>query len=139
MTIKITSIFQDEPVLRHGIGSGNTCPDGKGVGTAFAQVRAERDGNIKGNSSKSGPGDGRVYHINFTATDTAGDSCSGQVTVCVPHDQSNRIKGNWGQGGGGGGRKPHPPRGTCVDEGPLFDSTVCPNNQQDPLGQTPLK
>jgi hypothetical protein len=61
-------------------------------------VRAERTG------SKQVPGDGRVYHIGFTATDPAGASCSGTVTVCVPHDQ--------GQGS------------ACVDGGPLYDSTA---------------
>lgn len=96
VTIAITSIFQDEPL--NTIGDGNTTPDADGVGTASAQVRAERTG------SKQVPGDGRVYHIGFTATDPAGASCSGTVTVCVPHDQ--------GQGS------------ACVDGGPLYDSTA---------------
>jgi hypothetical protein len=95
VTIAITSIFQDEPV--NTIGDGNTDGDGAGVGTAAAAVRAERTG------APQVPGDGRVYHIGFVATDTAGETCSGTVTVCVPHDQ--------GQGA------------TCVDGGPLFDST----------------
>jgi hypothetical protein len=90
MTITVTSIFQDEPV--QGPGSGNTSPDATGVGTSTPSVRAERDGG----------GDGRVYHINFTATGASG-SCTGSVTVGVPHDQ--------GHGG-------------PVDEGPLFDSTL---------------
>ena len=98
--IEIDSIYQDESVLENGTGSGNTCPDGKGVGTSSADVRAERNGNPKT------PGDGRVYHINFTATGGAGETCTGTVRTCVPHDQ--------GQGPG------------CVDGGPLFDSTVCP-------------
>jgi YVTN family beta-propeller protein len=90
VTITVTSIFQDEPV--QGPGSGNTSPDATGVGTSTPSVRAERDGG----------GDGRVYHINFTATG-AGGSCTGSVTVGVPHDQ--------GHGG-------------PVDEGPLYDSTL---------------
>jgi hypothetical protein len=94
VSITITSIFQDEPL--NGGGSGNTCPDGKGVGTSVARIRAERAGN----------GDGRVYHIGFKATDRDGHSCRGEVTVCVPHDR---------------GRHNH-----CVDGGPLFDSTKCP-------------
>jgi outer membrane protein assembly factor BamB len=97
VTINITGIHQDEPTLLAGTGSGDTCPDGKGVGTSTAQVRAERDGTA----------DGRVYHIDFTATDTKSQSCTGTVTVCVPHDQSGPGK-------------------VCVDEGPLFDSTACP-------------
>jgi hypothetical protein len=94
VTIDITGIFQDQsPTVK---GSGHTCPDGKGVGTSTAMIRAERAGGID---------DGRVYHIDFTATDQQGQTCMGDVTVCVPHDQ--------------GGDE------TCVDHGPLFDSTVC--------------
>lgn len=99
-SIEIDSIFQDERVLGRGIGAGNTCPDGKGVGTPLADVRVERNGN------PNTPGNGRVYHINFTATGGSGETCTGTVRTCVPHDQ--------GQGAG------------CVDDGPLFDSTVCP-------------
>ena len=88
---------QDELVNAKGQGAGNTSPDGTGVGTATASVRAERNGNRKT------PGNGRVYHIAFTADDGNGGTCSGTVTVCVPHDQSDP---------------------TCVDEGPLHDSTV---------------
>jgi YVTN family beta-propeller protein len=88
LTLTVTSIFQDEPV--DSPGSGNTGPDATGVGTASPAVRAERDGG----------GDGRVYHISFTAT-SAGGSCTGQVTVGVPHDKSS----------------------TPVDGGPLYDST----------------
>ena len=54
LTLAITSIRQDEPV-----GKGNSAPDGKGVGTATAELRAE----------KLGSGDGRVYHVSFTASD----------------------------------------------------------------------
>ena len=93
-TITVNGIEQDEGVLAKG--SGKTCPDGEGVGSATALVRSERDGPGKG---------GRVYHIAFTATDTNGNSCSSDVTVCVPHDQ--------GHGG------------SCIDSGALFDSTVC--------------
>lgn len=93
INITINSIHQDEQTT--GTGSGDTCPDAKGVGTSTAQLSAERSGN----------GDGRVYHISFTADDGKGGTCTGEVTVCVPHDQG---KGN-----------------TCVDEGPGFDSTVC--------------
>lgn len=86
VTLTVTSIFQDEPVA----GS----PDGTGVGTSSPAVRAERDGG----------GDGRVYHISFTATNSAGGSCTGSVTVGVPHDQGRHS--------------------TPVDGGSLYDSTV---------------
>ena len=95
VTITIDSIFQDEPV--DAKGSGNTAPDGKGVGTDTAEVRAERSG------SKKVPGNGRVYHIGFTADDGNGGTCSSTVTVCVPHDQSGTD---------------------CVDDGLLYDSTA---------------
>jgi hypothetical protein len=77
VTLSVTSIFQDEPV--HSPGSGNTGPDGTGVGTATSSVRAERDGG----------GDGRVYHITFIATDSGGASCIGAVTVGVPKSQGS--------------------------------------------------
>jgi len=85
VTITVTSIFQDEPVT-HG-------PDGTGVGTSTPSVRAERDGG----------GDGRVYHISFNATNATGGSCTGAVTVGVPHDKG--------------------PNGGPVDQGALHDST----------------
>lgn len=91
--ITIDSIDQDE-ATETAVGAGNFCPDATGVGTSFAQVRAER----------SGTGDGRVYHIGFTADDGRGLTCSRTVTVCVPHDKSDAG---------------------CIDGGPLFDSTTC--------------
>jgi hypothetical protein len=56
-------------------------------------------------AERSGNGDGRVYTVFFTATDNHGGSTAGSVKVVVPLNQ--------GQGG-------------AVDQGPLFDSTVCP-------------
>lgn len=85
------SIFQDEPVKSPG--SGNTAPDGAGIGTSTASVRPEREGG----------GDGRVYHISFTATSATGGACTGTVTVGVPKGQGH---------------------GAPVDGGPLYDSTI---------------
>ena len=93
VTVTISGVLQDERT--NELGSGDTCPDATGVGTAHASVLAER----------SGRQDGRVYHVHFTAADGRGGKCEGEVTVCVPHD--NR------------------PGATCVDEGALFDSTLC--------------
>ena len=93
MTTTIVNVFQDEPA--NDIGDGATCPDASGTGTSTVRVRAER----------SGKRDGRVYHIRFQADDGRGGTCTGEVTVCVPHDRK--------------------PGATCVDEGALFDSTVC--------------
>jgi hypothetical protein len=87
--ITINSIFQDEPV--NADDDGNTEPDGQGIGTSIAEVRAERDGL----------GNGRVYHIRFTADDGFG-TCSGVVQVFVPLSQGE---------------------GPAVDDGPLYDST----------------
>ena len=76
--IRITSISQDEPT--DTTGDASTAIDGMGVGTSIARVRAERTGDPRK------PGNGRVYEIQFTATAGA-DSCTGAVTVAVPHDQ----------------------------------------------------
>jgi outer membrane protein assembly factor BamB len=92
IAITIEGIRQDEPVLEPG--SGRTAPDGRGVGTDTAQLRAER----------SGSSDGRVYHVAFGAADGRGGECSGGVTVCVPHDRR--------------------PGGDCGDQGPQHDSTA---------------
>ena len=92
VTITITRVLQDEPT--NTTADGNTPIDGGGVGTSTAWVRAER----------SGKGNGRVYEIRFTATDSVGASCSGSVTLGVPRDQ-------------GKGRVP-------VDSSVRYDSTV---------------
>ncbi|HET7396079.1 MAG TPA: hypothetical protein VFK12_06540, partial [Gammaproteobacteria bacterium] len=91
-TVAITAIQQDEPV--NGLGDGDTAPDGAGVGSTTAQVRVER----------SGTGEGRLYFIAFKATNSAGGSCTGTVTVGVPHDKSHK--------------------GLPVDTGDRYDSTV---------------
>jgi hypothetical protein len=83
VTITIDQIKQDEPT--DGTGDGHTCPDGAGIGTSTAQVRAER----------SAQGNGRVYTIYFTASDGKGGICQGSVTVCVP----NSRKGSCTNGG----------------------------------------
>jgi hypothetical protein len=88
IAIVVDSIYQDEPV--NGTDDGNTAPDGMGIGTASAEVRAERDGE----------GNGRVYHIYFTALDETG-SCSSEVLV----------------------RAPLSSQAIAVDDGPLYDST----------------
>src|SRR5262249_49649612 len=92
VVITVTGVTQDEPIA--GAGDGNTCPDATGVGTPVASVRSER----------SGQGDGRVYHVAFTADDGRGGACTGEVLVCVRHDN--------GHGG------------SCGDGGPLVDSTA---------------
>jgi|GEM_PF-890325 len=96
ITITFEGVSQDESV--DDTGDGAFCPDAEiaDAGSAVS-LRAER----------SGLGDGRVYHVRFIADDGRGGTCEATVTVCVPHDRSG-------------------PGGSCVDQGPLFDSTDCP-------------
>lgn len=88
VVVRITAVFQDEPA--NGLGDGDTGPDAILDGE-WVNLRAER----------SGRGNGRVYHVTFTADDGQGGISEGSVTVCVPHRRG----------------------GTCVDDGPLYDST----------------
>lgn len=76
VTIEVTSVTQDEPLQGPG---DSTCPDAM-ITAGAAQVRIER----------SGAGNGRVYTIAFTATDSHGATCEGSVEVCVPHDRAHR-------------------------------------------------
>ncbi len=92
ITVAITHIAQDEPVS--GLGYHDISPDAVGVGTDTVRIRAERFGK----------GDGRVYHLDFTADDGKGGFCSGTVTVCAPNS--------------------HWQKNTCIDQGRLFDSTA---------------
>jgi len=94
LAITVDSIFQDEAT--DTFGDGSFTPDGMGVGTDTASVRAERSGD------PNEPGNGRVYYIGFTADDGIGGSCSAVVEVGVPHEM----------------------KGTPIGEGQLFDSTI---------------
>jgi hypothetical protein len=90
ISVTVTGIRQDEPV--DTTGDGAFVPDGKGVGTSTAEVRAERAGNRNG----------RVYHVAFSAADGKGGTCTGDVTVAVPHSRGS----------------------VAIDDGPVFDSTT---------------
>lgn len=90
VSIQITSVFQDE--LVNSAGDGNTIPDAI-INDTNVQVRAERSGQLNG----------RVYVISFTANDGQNGTCSGQVTVGVPHDK---------------GGQPAP-----INDGAIYDST----------------
>jgi hypothetical protein len=96
-TLTVDAIRQDEPV--NTLEDGDTCPDATGVGTDGASVIAERVGGEFGFE-----GNGRVYWIYFTATDTYGATCSDVVKVTVAHHMN----------------------ATVFDNGPLYDSTSCP-------------
>jgi len=92
VTITITGITQSEPVA--GLFTDDQSPDGSGVGTDTALIRAERQGKSKG----------RVYRISFTASDNRGGECSGTVLTCVPHDQGVNV--------------------ACTDNAKIYDSTL---------------
>lgn len=97
-TLNVDAIYQDEPV--NSAEDGDTCPDATGVGTDSFSVIAERVGGDEFGLE----GNGRVYWIYFTATDTYGATCSDVVKVIVPPNMST----------------------TAFDNGPLYDSTNCP-------------
>jgi len=46
---------------------------------------------VKVRAERSGLGDGRVYRIAFTASDTQGGSCSGTAKVGVPHGEAPPV------------------------------------------------
>ncbi len=92
ITIIIDSIFQDELVDSNGDGSHTS--DGRGIGTDTAELRVERQGN----------GNGRYYHVGYTASDGNGGTCSGIVLVSVPKSQGKK--------------------GVAIDDGPIYDSTI---------------
>jgi hypothetical protein len=132
VTITITSIFQDEPTNTNGDGDSVIDGKGIGTSTAYVRAervgdrsgdkdergeKSHRDGDKcdhdrKKNGHKDGDGceherardtgNGRVYHIRFTATDGL-LSCTGEVLVGVPHDQGQHN--------------------VAVDDGALYDST----------------
>jgi beta-lactam-binding protein with PASTA domain len=85
----VTQVCQDEPPNFENIAAWAI--DADGVGTSSVSVRAQRSG------TRTAPGNGRVYHIYYTAS-----TCSGQVTVGVP------VVAN----------------GTAVDDGALYNSVT---------------
>jgi hypothetical protein len=80
--VRVTSITQDEPTANAFKGdlspdaiNQSTRPNGKPRIRDLTMLRRE---NVPGD-------DGRVYTINFTATNTlSGATCNGAVTVCAP-------------------------------------------------------
>ncbi len=76
ITITYPSVTQDEPIS--GLFATDLSPDAAVSGQQIL-LRAER-----------GPrGDGRVYEVHFTATDSQGGSCNGTVKVRVPHSKKD--------------------------------------------------
>jgi uncharacterized repeat protein (TIGR01451 family) len=69
------SIGSNEPI--NGGGDGNTSADWEVVNAHLVRLRAERSGN----------GNGRIYTITITATDSVGNPSNQTVTVKVPKSQ----------------------------------------------------
>jgi len=88
LTFQINWITQDEPTSN--LGGGDVPIDAVINSDGTFLLRAERNDS----------GDGRVYLVDFTATDRRGTSCTGTVRVCVP------IQG----------------RSTCTDDGQNYNS-----------------
>jgi hypothetical protein len=72
----IASIDSDEP--DDGLGDGNTSGDMLILGPFAARLRAERDG----------AGIGRIYTLQVSCRDQAGNASTGTVEVRVTHDES---------------------------------------------------
>jgi uncharacterized repeat protein (TIGR01451 family) len=73
----VLSVTSNEPP--DAKGDGNTEPDFKVVDAQHVLLRAER----------SGRGNGRIYTITVTSTDSAGGSSQSSTTVTVPHDKGH--------------------------------------------------
>ncbi|HEV8198641.1 MAG TPA: hypothetical protein VGS03_01315 [Candidatus Polarisedimenticolia bacterium] len=80
-TVKLVSATSSEPDDAPGAGDGTTTGDieDAAIGTPDVSVllRAER----------AAAGTGRVYTLEYTATDASGNPASSSVQVTVPHDQ----------------------------------------------------
>lgn len=92
VTLQITGVSQDEPVK--GLGDGDSSPD------AVIQVGDPAD-SVLIRSERSGGGNGRVYVVNFTASDGF-ESCAGHVNVSVPHSRKS----------------------TAIDDGQVYNATL---------------
>lgn len=79
--LTVDEIYQDETV--NAAGSGFTSPDGQGIGSNAAEVRAEHVES----------GNGRTYRISFTAEDEWGESCWGAVYVRA--SPKSKVDGDW--------------------------------------------
>jgi Tol biopolymer transport system component len=74
VSIRVTGVTQDEP-------TGSAADAALTTSSNRVRLRAERDSQ----------GDGRVYRIAFTATDSFGATCSGTAAVGVPRHGSSAV------------------------------------------------
>jgi hypothetical protein len=77
VTVVVDGVTQDEPTK--GLGNGDASPD--------AQLTSPPSNGVSIRAERGGSGDGRVYRLHVTATDSRGASCEGIVRVSVPRDQ----------------------------------------------------
>jgi hypothetical protein len=71
------TVSSNEP--ENGIGDGDAAPDWIINDAHHVQLRAER----------AGTGEGRIYTITITSTDSAGNSSSQTTQVVIPKNQKN--------------------------------------------------
>lgn len=95
LTFEVEVTSDEHPATAPGAGGRRHCPDARVRPDQTVVLRAER----------SGAGDGRVYTIRVSATDSCGNTGHCDVQVAVPHS-----------------RRPNDP---AIDSGQVFDPTVC--------------
>lgn len=61
-----------------------------------AAKRADRSDQLWLRAERSGKGDGRVYRLEYVASDDHGNTCGGSVLVTVPHDRAHPDAGDSG-------------------------------------------
>ena len=75
------NVYQDEPV--NGTGDGDSAPDA-------ALLTSTQNDKVLIRAERAGNGNGRVYHIDFTAFDGY-ETCSGSVQVAVPPSRNGEA------------------------------------------------
>ena len=83
LTYSITGVTQDEPVS--GMGRGDQAPDAK---------RASSGNSVYVRAEDGAHGKGRLYFIAFKVSDGHGLSCSGTMTIAVPHSAKQKSVPN---------------------------------------------
>jgi hypothetical protein len=77
LSVAITVTSDEDASTAPGAGGTRRCPDAI-VGP---------DGSVRLRAERSGPGDGRVYRITVTATDSCGNAAACSAEVQVRHDR----------------------------------------------------
>ncbi|MGH7288967.1 MAG: hypothetical protein ACREI8_13205 [Myxococcota bacterium] len=87
---RLTEIRSNEP--SNGLGDGDTAPDREITGPLTATLRSERAGVQTDNTAPDVSRPARVYTLEMTCTDDAGNSALRTASVMVPHDQRKKRK-----------------------------------------------